>query len=136
MSRQKPFTDALWYEKADTIIAVGVTEDLATSIELIEAIELPSEGDSVDPETMIGSLETDQGTIDLYSPVNGIIAEVNELVLEDPSLIIEDPSENWLFKVESEEDPEDRFESESEDEEENEEEDEDYDEEDDLEKEE
>jgi len=111
MSRQKPFTDALWYEKTDNIITVGVTEDLATSIEFIEAIELPSEGDSVDLDTVVGTLETDQGTIDIYSPVNGVVSEVNDLVLEDPSLIIDDPSENWLFKVESEEDPEDNFDS-------------------------
>jgi glycine cleavage system H protein len=111
MSRQKPFTDALWYEKADNIITVGVTEDLATSIESIEAIELPLEGDPVDIDTIVGTLETDQGTIDIYSPVNGVISEINDLVLEDPSLIVEDPSENWLFKVESEENPEDNFDS-------------------------
>jgi len=130
MSRQKSFTDSLWYEKTDTIITVGVTEDLATSIESIEDIELPSEGDSVDVDTPIGTLETDQGTIDLYSPVNGVITEVNELVLEDPTLIIDDPSEGWLFKVESDEDPEDHL-NEDEDEDDFEDEEENEDEEDD-----
>lgn len=118
MSRQKPFTDELWYEKEDTIISVGLLEDVAAGLESIETLELPAEGDLVDIDTIIGSLETDQGTIDLYSPVNGVISEVNELIHEDPSLIIEDPLDSWMFKVESDEDPEDNEEEEEDDEDE------------------
>lgn len=106
MSRQKPFTEELWYEKEDTIITIGVIDEVAASIEEIESLELPSEGDHVDIDVILGSLETDQGTIDLYSPVSGVVLEVNHLILEDPTMIIEDPSEGWLIKVESEEDPE------------------------------
>lgn len=116
MSRQKPFTEELFYEKEDTLLTVGVIEDIAASIESIDNLDLPSEGDHVDTDAVIGSLETDQGIIELYSPVEGTIVEVNALVIEDPSFIIQDPSEGWLFKVESEADPEDEDEEDLEDE--------------------
>lgn len=114
MSRQKPFTEELYYEKEDTVLTIGVIEDIAASIESIDNLDLPNEGDHVDADSIIGSLETDQGIIELYSPVEGTILEVNPLVLEDPSFIIQDPSEGWLFKVESEEGPDDEEEEEEE----------------------
>lgn len=112
MSRQKPFTEELYYEKEDTVLTIGVIEDIAASIESIDNLELPNEGDPVDTDSVIGSIETDQGMIELFSPVEGTIIEVNALVLEDPSFIIQDPSEGWLFKVESDDGPEDEEEEE------------------------
>ncbi|MDW8190562.1 MAG: glycine cleavage system protein H [Pseudobdellovibrionaceae bacterium] len=107
MSRQKAFTDELCYFKEDNIFTVALTEDTAAELETIEDIELPQVGESVDHESVVGTLETDLGTIDLYSPVDGEVVEINDLVLEDPTIIIEDPEEGWLFKVESEDNPED-----------------------------
>jgi glycine cleavage system H protein len=105
VAQQKEFTNELWFEQADTMVTVGLTEDTAASVEVIHVIELPGEGELVDSHSPIGFLETDQGLIDLYSPANGVVSEVNPLVLEDPSLVIEDPSENWLFRIESDDLP-------------------------------
>ncbi|MEZ0391073.1 MAG: glycine cleavage system protein H, partial [Pseudobdellovibrionaceae bacterium] len=67
-----------------------------------------------------GSLETDEGPLDIYSPVAGNVVEVNNTVLEDPTLIQDDPYDAWLFKVESEDDyvePDEEEEDDEEDEE-------------------
>jgi glycine cleavage system H protein len=105
MSRQKAFTDELWYEKTDTIYTIGLRDEVAAELAHISDLELPKEGEWVEKDSIIGRMETDQGEIDIYSPVDGTIVEVNTVVLDDPSLIIEDPSEGWLFQVESEEEP-------------------------------
>ena len=119
MSRQKAFTDELWYEKTDTIYTVGLRDDVAADLAHISDLELPKEGEWVEKDNIIGRMETDQGEIDIYSPVDGTIVEINRVILDDPSLIIEDPSEGWLFQVESEENPmdeEDEYEKDDEDE--------------------
>ena len=127
MSRQKSFTDELWYENEDTVFTIGVQEDLAASIESISSLELPEEGDLVDTDTVLGRIETDQGTIELYSPVEGTVLEINHLVEEDPSFVVQDPSEGWLFKVESDDEPMEEEDEEEDEEEEDEDEEEDDD---------
>ena len=87
----------------------------------ITSIELPSENDKVEADTVIGTIETDDGPLDIYSPVNGTVLEVNPQVLESPSLIQEDPfEEGWLIRIESSDDldeDEDDYDDEDEDDE-------------------
>ena len=104
----KNFNHYLWYSEADGIITIGLNEDGLEDISEINTVELPSEQDKVDAELAFGSLETDDGTLDLFSPVEGTIIEVNSQVLEDPSLIMEDPyEEGWLVRIEADSEIED-----------------------------
>jgi glycine cleavage system H protein len=106
-SELKNFAGNLWYLKEDNIYTVGLAEEALDEFEEIESLDLPPEAEIVDPDASCGSIETDKGNIDLYSPVSGTISEINSAVVEDPSLIIDDPSDAWIFKVESDEEPED-----------------------------
>jgi glycine cleavage system H protein len=123
----KNFMGNFWFQREDNIYTVGFNEDALETFEKIESIELPTEGEVAEAEVVCGSMETDEGPIDIYSPVAGNVIEINNTVLEDPSLIQDDPYDAWLFKVESEEDyvEPDEDEEEDEDDEDDEEEDDD-----------
>ncbi|MBX3016894.1 MAG: glycine cleavage system protein H [Bdellovibrionaceae bacterium] len=121
----------LWFQREDNVYTIGINEDAVDEIEKITALDLPAEGESVEAEVVCGSIETDDGQMDVYVPVTGVVTEINSAVMEDPSLIQEDPYDGWLFKIESEEDyeepdEEDEDDEDDEDEDDEEEEDEDY----------
>jgi glycine cleavage system H protein len=106
-----------WVQKEDNIHTIGLNEDALEEFEKIISLDLPSEGENVDAGSVCGSIDTDNGPIDIYSPISGVVSEVNTLVLEEPSLIQDDPYDSWLLKIESEDDvPDDDDEDEDEDE--------------------
>lgn len=115
------FMGYMWIQKEDGVVTVGINEEGLQDFDEITSIELPSENDKVEADTVIGTIETDDGPLDIYSPVNGTVLEVNPQVLESPSLIQEDPfEEGWLIRIESsddDEDDEDEYEDDDEDEE-------------------
>lgn len=100
----KTYKRDFWVQKEDTLYTVGLNEDGIEEFEKILNVDAPMEGEKVDAGAVCGSIDTDKGPIDLYSPVTGTISEVNSLVVEEPSLIQDDPYDAWLFKVESEDD--------------------------------
>ena len=126
----KNFMGSFWFQREDNIYTVGFNEDALETFEKIESIELPSDAELVEAEVVCGSMETDEGPVDIYSPVSGNVIEINSTVLEDPSLIQDDPYDAWLFKVESDEDYVEPDEEEEEDEDDEDEDDEDQDDED------
>ena len=110
------FMDYLWVQKEDTIYTIGINEEGLEEIEKIVSLDLPSEGETIEADVVLGTLETQSGTMDLYSPVSGTVSEVNSVVLEDPTLIQDDPYDGWLFKIESDEELPDEDEEEDEEE--------------------
>lgn len=120
MSEQyRNYMGYLWFQKEDNVYTVGINEDAVDEIEKITALDLPAEGETVEVDVVCGSIETDDGQMDVYVPVTGVVTELNTAVMEDPTLIQEDPYDGWLFKIESDEDyeePDDEDEDEDEDE--------------------
>jgi glycine cleavage system H protein len=99
------FMGYMWIQKEDGVITVGINEEGLQDFDEITSIELPPENEKVEADTVIGTIETDDGPLDIYSPVNGTILEINPQVLESPSLIQEDPyEEGWLLRIETTED--------------------------------
>ena len=102
------FMGYMWIQKEDGVITVGINEEGLQDFDEITSIELPPENEKVEADTVIGTIETDDGPLDIYSPVNGTILEINPQVLESPSLIQEDPyEEGWLLRIETTEDVDD-----------------------------
>ena len=114
----RKFADTLWIQQEDNIVTIGIHEDTLEDFEEIVSFDLPKETESVDPDSVIGSIETDDGTLDLYSPVSGTVVEINSTVIEDPSLIQEDPFDSWILKIETDENIDSLGEDEDEDEDE------------------
>lgn len=110
------FMGYLWFRQEDGIITIGINEDGLEDFESISSVELPAEQEEVDSEAVIGTIETSDGPLDIYSPVEGTVIEVNSSVIDDPSLIMEDPyEEGWLVRIEASEDYDDEDEDEDDD---------------------
>lgn len=132
----KNFNHNLWYSEEDGIITIGINEDGLEDITEINTIDLPPEQEKVEADTAFGSVESDDGTIDIASPFDGTIIEVNQQVVDDPAVLMEDPyEEGWLVRIEvageiDDEDEEDDEDEDDEDDDDLDEDDEDADEED------
>ena len=61
-----------------------------------------SEKNEVVADEICGELETEEGPLNIYCPVDGKVIEINAAVLENPSLIQEDSfGDGWLIRVEA-----------------------------------
>ncbi|WP_374027841.1 glycine cleavage system protein H [Bdellovibrio bacteriovorus] len=127
------FMGYLWIRKEDGLITIGINEDGLEDFESISSVDLPAENEQVEEDVVIGTLETDDGPLDIYTPVAGTVVEVNSQVIDDPSLIMEDPyEEGWLIRIEADEeaDEDDEDEDDDDDDDDDEDEDDDYEDED------
>ena len=98
------FMGYLWVQKEDNVYTIGVNEDGLEEIEEINAVDLPQEDEEFSADAIIATIDTDDGPLDIYTPVEGKVIEVNTAVAEDPALIQEDPYDAWLVKIESDQD--------------------------------
>lgn len=132
----KNFNHHMWYREEDGLITIGINEEGLADISEINSLDLPPEQESVETDVAIGTIETEDGHLDIYSPVEGTVVEINSQIIDDPSLILEDPyEEGWLLKIEadadfSDDDEEEDYED-DEDEDEDEDDDDNYDDDDD-----
>ena len=91
-----------WITVEDGIVTIGISEEAASDLSDDLILNLPEQDDVVMAGKACGDIESENGNLNIYSPVSGTVIEVNEAILENPSLILEDPSdEGWLFKVEA-----------------------------------
>lgn len=112
------FMGYLWVLREGSTYTIGINEEGLEEISEIESVELPQEREEIEEDVVIGSVETNDGPLDLYSPVSGTVIEINTAVIDDPELIQEDPYDAWLVKIESDEDmDEDDYEDEDDDDE-------------------
>ena len=90
-----------WVMVEDGALVIGINEQGLDEFTEINKSSLPAVDEEVVPDEVCGELETDQGPMNLYCPVEGTVIEINEAVVENPSLIQEDNfGDGWLFKVE------------------------------------
>ncbi len=111
------FMGYMWFQNEDGIVTIGINEDGLEDFEEILSVELSPEGEKIDSDVVLGTIETDDGPLDIYSPVAGTVLEVNSQVIDNPNLIQEDPyEEGWLIRIEATEKAEDEDEEEKDDE--------------------
>lgn len=112
----RSFMGHLWVSKEAGLITIGISEEALEDFSEVTSLDLPSEGERVEADEVCGSVETDDGPLDIYSPEDGVVSEVNLAVIDDPSLIQEDPTgDGWLIRIESEGSDDDLDEDEDED---------------------
>ena len=92
----------MWVAVDDDIVTVGINDEGLEDFDMVESVSMPVENTNVTVDEVCGELETDQGPVNLYSPVDGMVIEVNEAVVQNPKLIFDDPfGDGWLFRVEA-----------------------------------
>ena len=128
----KIYMGNFWVQSEGGTVTLGLTEETIADFDEVVSFDFPEEQQNVEADEICGTIETNDGPIDIYSPVTGTVVEVNTTLIEDPSALMEDPAgEGWLLKFSAEEEYEDDEDEDDEDEDEDDEdEDEDYDDED------
>lgn len=104
------FPDELKYSKEHVWLriegnraVVGITDFAQEELGTVAAVELPEEGDQVEQEDSMGSIEARKTVAELYAPVTGTVLAVNEEALDTPSLLNDDPYDGgWLLELELE----------------------------------
>lgn len=123
----KIYMGNFWVQSEGGVVTLGLTEETIADFDEILSFDFPEDQQTVEADEVCGTIETNDGPIDIYSPVTGTVIEVNTTLVEDPSMLMDDPGgEGWLLKFSAEED----YEDEDEDDEDEDEDDDDYEEED------
>lgn len=90
--------DHIWLDIEDEIATIGFTEYAVRELYDILAIDIDSEPVKINQE--IGSLDTNDSTIDIISPITGNIIEINENLESNLDLIKYDPyGAGWIAKI-------------------------------------
>ena len=96
------YNDQLWAIVNEDVVTIGVKQEVFEDINEVWGVDLPEEGDDVNTEEICGEVETDDGPINLYAPIEGEIVDINTAVQSDFELLFDDNNEDgWLFKVKS-----------------------------------
>jgi glycine cleavage system H protein len=88
-----------WVAVSGDVATIGITDYAAQQLGDVVFVQLPSVGDSVTAGEPCGEVESVKSVSDLYSPVDGEVADVNGDLDGDPSLVNADPYGTWMFKV-------------------------------------
>lgn len=90
-----------WVRKEeDGSVIIGITEHAQNLLGDIVFIELPEQGQTVEPGQDIGVIESVKAASDLYAPLAGEVLEVNEALTSEPGVINQSPyKEGWILKL-------------------------------------
>lgn len=91
----------VWVRVEGSTAVIGITEFAQEELGSVSGVELPEEGDEVEQDDSIGSIEARKTVADIYAPFSGTVVSVNQEALENPALLNDDPYDGgWLVEVE------------------------------------
>lgn len=91
----------IWVRIDKETAVIGITDFAQEELGPISAVELPDEGDEVEQDDSVGSIEARKTVAEIYAPFSGIVRDSNKEVLDNPGLINDDPYDGgWLVEVE------------------------------------
>lgn len=100
ISEEIEYNDDLWLQTDNNVVTIGVRAEIIDEVSELWGVDLPEEGDEIGPDEICGEVETDQGPINIYSPVLGTVLEVNTAIKTDMQLLLDDPTgDGWLLKI-------------------------------------
>ncbi len=97
-----PYMAHQWISIEGETVTVGIMEEALAELDAIIKVDVPSENDAVEKDEICAELETKDGSLNIYAPVEGTVVEVNQAIAENPGLIAEDPyGDGWVIKIEA-----------------------------------
>ena len=89
-----------WVAVDGPVASVGITDYAQRALGDVVFVSVPAPGTRVTAGEPCGEVESTKSVSDIYSPVDGEIAEVNTDVDDDPGLVNSDPyGAGWLMRV-------------------------------------
>lgn len=92
--------DHEWIRLADGGPArVGITDYAQKQLGDVVYLELPQVGRALKKGDVFGTIESVKAVSELYSPVDGEVAEVNSALAQNPEAVNKDPHGSWMIAV-------------------------------------
>ncbi len=91
-----------WVKVEDGFAYIGITDFAQDSLGEIVFVELPEENDQLNQNSEFATIESVKAASDLNAPISGVVVAVNEDLEDAPELLNTDPYENWIVKIEIE----------------------------------
>lgn len=89
-----------WAREKDGRIVVGITHYAQDQLGDVVFVGLPDPGTAVTAGRPLGEIESTKSVSDIYSPVDGTIADKNRAVEASPQLVNDDPYDaGWLVVI-------------------------------------
>lgn len=95
-----------WVKVEDGFAFIGITDYAQESLGEIVFVELPEEEDTIEAGDELGAIESVKAASDIACPITGTIVQVNDELEDSPELLNEDAYENWIVKVDMEDESE------------------------------
>lgn len=96
----------IWVRVDNNSAIIGITDFAQEDLGTISGVELPEEGDEIEQDDAIGSVEAQKTVASIYAPFSGTIRNVNHEAIDNPELLNDDPYDGaWLLEI-SLDDPE------------------------------
>ncbi|KAA0890529.1 glycine cleavage system protein GcvH [Oryzomonas japonica] len=90
----------IWVRVEGNSAVIGITDFAQEELGPISGVELPEEGDELEQDDSIGSVEARKTVADIYAPFSGTVRNVNHEVIDNPALLNDDPYDGgWLLEV-------------------------------------
>jgi glycine cleavage system H protein len=90
----------VWVRIERESAVIGITDFAQEELGTVSGVELPDEGDEVEQDDSIGSVEARKTVADIYAPFSGTVKSVNHEVVDNPALINDDPYDGgWLVEI-------------------------------------
>ena len=92
--------DHEWIRIEGDHATIGITDFAQGELGDIVFIDIGTEGQTLDRETVFGTVEAVKTVSDLFMPVSGTVAELNPELASDPASVNTDPyGKGWMVRV-------------------------------------
>jgi glycine cleavage system H protein len=90
----------IWVRIEGNSAVIGITDFAQEELGPISGVELPEEGDEVEQDDSVGSIEARKTVADIYAPFSGTVRNINHETIDNPVLLNDDPYDGgWLMEV-------------------------------------
>ena len=90
----------IWVRIEANSAVIGITDFAQEELGPISGVELPEEGDEVEQDDSVGSIEARKTVADIYAPFSGTVCNINHEAVDNPVLLNDDPYDGgWLMEV-------------------------------------
>lgn len=90
----------VWVRIENGAAVIGITDYAQEELGSVSGVELPDEGDEVEQDDSVGSIEARKTVADIYAPFSGTVRSINHEAIDNPELLNDDPYDGgWLIEI-------------------------------------
>jgi glycine cleavage system H protein len=91
--------DHEWVKIDGGVARVGITDYAQKALGDVVYLELPEVGRTLKKGDVFGTIESVKAVSELYSPVDGEVAEVHSALVQHPEEVNKAPHDSWMIAV-------------------------------------